>query len=204
MRDEGVSALEKFIPIHAALLAHERAHHDAITHPLYQRFSNRAPINIGTVRAGNWPSSVPESIMVEGRAGLVPGEDLEQTRLALVDVIEEVAVSDPWLREHPPRLEWFSGQFAPAQVDIAHPLVGTLSAAHKYVTGKAANLDASTYGADMRHFVNAGKIPCVMYGAGDVRLAHRPDESVPIADVVTATKTLALTMMSWCGVHNIG
>ena len=48
MRNEGVSALEKFLPIHAAILEHERQHHEAIDHPLYQGFENRAPINIGT------------------------------------------------------------------------------------------------------------------------------------------------------------
>jgi acetylornithine deacetylase/succinyl-diaminopimelate desuccinylase-like protein len=41
-----------------------------------------------------------------------------------------------------------------------------------------------------------------MYGAGDVRLAHFTDESVPIEDVVTATKTIALTVARWCGVDS--
>jgi acetylornithine deacetylase len=70
------------------------------------------------------------------------------------------------------------------------------------VTGDEAKLDAATYGADMRHFLLFGETPCVMYGAGDVRLAHFTDESVPIEDVVTATKTIALTIARWCGVDS--
>lgn len=202
VRNEGVSALEKFLPIHAAILEHERQHHEAIDHPLYERFANRAPINIGTVRSGNWPSSVPESIVVEGRAGLVPGETLEKTKTALVEVIDQVAASDPWLSEHPPLIEWFSGQFTAAETPLDSPLMHTLQNAHLQTTGARPIIDAATYGADMRHFVNIAGIPCLMYGAGDVARAHRPDEFVPISEVKTVARTLALTLVDWCGVHN--
>ena len=56
-----------------------------------------------------------------------------------------------------------------------------------------------TYGADMRHFVNTGEMPCVMFGAGDVRLAHAPDESIPIDDLLTAITTTAVFIANWCG-----
>jgi acetylornithine deacetylase len=199
MRNEGVSALEKFLPIHAAILAHEQAHHDAITHPLYQRFANRAPINLGIVRAGNWPSSVPESLVVEGRAGLVPGESLDETRRALVGVIDDAAARDDWLRAQPPVVEWFSGQFAAAETAVDQPLVRLLAEVHRDLTGAEATCDASTYGADMRHFTNVGGIPCVMYGAGDVRMAHRPDEFVPLPELATLTSSLTLFLVRWCG-----
>jgi acetylornithine deacetylase len=203
VRNEGVSALEKFLPIHAAILDHEQRHHDSITHPLYHSFANRAPINIGTVSSGNWHSSVPESITVEGRAGLVPGETLDDTRAALVEVIERAAASDPWLWEHPPQIEWFSGQFTAAETAIDHPLMRTLQSAHARMTGAAPAIEAVTYGADMRHFVNIGQIPCVMYGAGDVIRAHRPDEFVPISEVQTVAKTLAATLVEWCGAEHV-
>jgi acetylornithine deacetylase len=56
-----------------------------------------------------------------------------------------------------------------------------------------------TYGADMRLLVNVGHTPTVMFGPGDVRVAHRPDEFVPIADLVAVTRTLALTALRFCG-----
>ena len=49
----------------------------------------------------------------------------------------------------------------------------------------------------MRHFVLFGDIPCVMYGPGDVRLAHYTDEYVPISALTVAT-TLAVTIAAWC------
>jgi acetylornithine deacetylase len=54
----------------------------------------------------------------------------------------------------------------------------------------------------MRHFVNFGGIPCLMYGPGDVARAHRPDEFVPVSDVLAVAKTLAVLLVSWCGVEN--
>jgi len=57
-----------------------------------------------------------------------------------------------------------------------------------------------TYGADMRHFVISGGVQCVMFGAGDVRLAHAPDESIPLEDLLTAITTTALLIANWCGV----
>ena len=32
----------------------------------------------------------------------------------------------------------------------------------------------------MRLFINVGDTPCVIFGPGDVRLAHGADESVPL------------------------
>lgn len=198
VRNEGVSALEKFIPIHQAILDHEMEHHRAITHPLFADFVNRAPINIGVVQGGNWASSVPESLIVEGRAGLVPGETLEQTRTALLAVIDEVAQDDPWLREHPPLVEWFSGQFTASETPIDSPIVQVLTDAVAQTSGVTPPYKAATYGADMRHYVNIGNMPCVMYGAGSVDRAHRPDEFVPLDEVAAVARSLALTLATWC------
>ena len=198
VRNDGESALEHFIPIHQAIIAHEMEHHHAITHPLFAGFENRAPINIGVVRAGNWHSSVPESLIVEGRAGLVPGESLEETRHALTKAIDGAVANDPWLQANPPRLEWFSGQFTASETPPESPIVTTLTKALTAIQGSAPGLTAATYGADMRHFVNTGSIPCIMFGAGQVERAHRPDEYVPLDQVGTVATALAITIARWC------
>jgi acetylornithine deacetylase len=199
VRDEGVSAVEKFAYLHRGLLAFEARRNREIEHPLYAGMTNKAPINIGTVRAGAWPSSVPESLVAEGRAGLVPGETLEAFKRQLADEISTVANDDPWLRGHPPRLEWREGQFAPADVAVDSPLVQTLSAAWRRANGSDAPIEAVTYGADMRHYVLVGGMPCVMFGAGDVRLAHAPNESIPLDELFAAITMTAMFIADWCG-----
>ena len=202
-RDEGVSAIEKFSYLHAALLEFEAKRNRELTHPLYAAIANKIPISIGVVHGGSWASSVPESLYAEGRAGLVPGEDLDAFAAEFVAVIDAAADADPWLREHRPKVEWFSGQFAPAEIDHDAPLVRFVLGAHEAATGETGKIEGATYGADMRHFIHAGDIPCVMYGAGDVRVAHFTNESVNIEDIKTVTRTIAHFIAEWCGVSAI-
>jgi acetylornithine deacetylase len=56
------------------------------------------------------------------------------------------------------------------------------------------------YGADMRLLVKHGNTPTVLYGPGDIRKAHAPDEFVPIEELRVATRTLALAILRFCGV----
>ncbi|HEX2281703.1 MAG TPA: ArgE/DapE family deacylase [Thermomicrobiales bacterium] len=200
VRDEGVSAVEKFAYLHQGLLAFEDRRNHEIRHPLYAGKRIKAPINVGIVRSGSWASSVPESLVAEGRAGLVPGEDLSTFKIELAAEIERLAETDPWLRDHPPQLTWLNGQFSPADVEVGSPLVETLRRAWETTSSAPARIEGVTYGADMRHFVITGGVPCVMFGAGDVRLAHAPDEAIPVEDLLTAITTTALFIADWCGV----
>ena len=198
-RNEGVSAIEKFSYLHAGLLAFEARRNAANNHPLYAHLENKIPLSIGTLRAGTWASTVPDLLIADGRAGLAPGEDLESFKSEFAAEVQAIAAGDPWLREHPPRIEWLEGQFAPSQIATDHDLVRLLSSAASAVLPEAPAVSGVTYGADMRHFVNTGGMPCVMFGAGDVRQAHAPNESIVIDDVLKATTVLALFIAKWCG-----
>src|SRR5215211_1343319 len=200
VRDEGVSALEKFVPVFEDLTKLEEERNATLYHPLYEHLRNKVPINVGVVRAGNWASTVPEALVAEGRVGLIPGEEIEPLRELVADRIAAVAGRDPWLEANPPRLEWFGGQFAPAEVPPDAPICEAVKHAHERVTGERPAVEGVPYGADMRLFIRLGGMPCVMYGAGDVNVAHAPDEHVSITELLTATKTVACLLADWCGV----
>lgn len=200
VRDEGVSAIEKFAYLHQGLLEFETRRSAEITHQLYAGMQIKAPINVGVVRGGSWASSVPEWLEAEGRAGLVPGEDLATFKTELAAEIARLAEADPWLRNHPPAVTWLAGQFAPAGVPIDSPLAEALSQAWQETSSTPARIEAVTYGADMRHFVNTGGVPCVMFGAGNVRLAHAPNEFILLEDLLTAVTTTAVLIARWCGI----
>src|SRR5215204_5094460 len=200
VRDEGVSALEKFVPIFENLRELEQERNGVLSHPLYKGVRNKVPINIGVVRAGNCASTVPESLVAEGRVGLIPGEEVDPFKDLVSERIATVAERDPWLREHPPELEWFGGQFAPAEVEPNAPICEAVKKAHERVTGETPAVEGVAFGADMRIFIHFGGIPCVMYGAGDVNVAHAPDEHISITELLTAASTLACLLADWCGV----
>lgn len=199
MRWEGVSAIGKFIPIYQALQALEQERNRWQQDPLFARYALPIPLCIGTLQAGTWASTVPESLSFEGRYGIAVGEDVAEARRLFEQTVATAARADPWLREHPPRVEWWGGQFEPASIPPGHPLVEAVSTAYSEASGAEAQVTGVTYGADMRLLIRHGGTPTVLFGPGDVRQAHRPDEYVPLADLVAATRSLALLAMRFCG-----
>jgi acetylornithine deacetylase len=59
------------------------------------------------------------------------------------------------------------------------------------VTGRRPALLGEPYGADMQMFVNVAGTPCVIFGPGDVKVAHSADEHVPLDEVETCARVLA-------------
>ena len=199
VREEGVSALEKFIPIHNALIELERKRNERVDDPLYENFKLPIPLNMGKIHSGNWPSSVPESLVVEGRYGIEVDEDIESAQKEFTDTLDAVVQVDPWLRKHPPKMEWWGGQFKPARIPVTDPLVETVVSAYSDTTGDSPVLEGVTYGSDMRHLVNLGDTPPVLFGPGDVRDSHKPNEFVLVEDLETTVRTLALSILRFCG-----
>jgi acetylornithine deacetylase len=198
LRAEGVSPLEKFVPVFQAIQALEARRNARPKHEMFRDVELPYPICVGTLRSGIWASTVPESLTFEGRLGVAVDESPEAARSELAAALEEVADQDPWLRVHPPTLEWWGGQFHPAAIPVEHPIVGAVADAHESVAGAPPTLRGMPYGADMRLLVNQGATPTVLYGPGDVRTAHAPDEFVPVAELEIAAKTLVLTMFRFC------
>ena len=112
--------------------------------------------------------------------------------------LARIASEDPWLAEHPPDVEWWGGQFASAETHRDHPIVGCVSEVMRDLTGARPSLEGVPYGADMRLLVNEGRIPTILFGPGDVRQSHRPDEFVPLDDLLLATRALALATLRYC------
>ena len=199
MKWDGINAIEKFSMLQTAIKDLEKRRHEEQTHGFYEDPNQIAPINLGTIHGGEWHSTVPGEVVVEGRFGVFPGESIDDARKALEKAITEAALNDPWMKENPPVVEWFEGQFESGETAVDHPLIETLGNCHKLVTGNSTKIRGVTYGSDLRLFTNHGKMPAVLYGPGDVSLAHAANEYVEIEEVITATKVIALMIIQWCG-----
>lgn len=199
VREEGVSAIEKFIPVYRALMDLERERNERSRDPLYARYALPFALCVGTLRAGTWASSVAESLTFEGRYGVRLGEDLAQARREFEAAVGGAARADRWLKDHPPVVEWWGAQFEPGGIAPDHALVDTVCGAYRSVSGRPARVEGMTYGADLRLLVNLGGTPTVLFGPGDIRQAHRPDEFVPVADLVAVARTLAVAAIRFCG-----
>ncbi|HEV2066063.1 MAG TPA: ArgE/DapE family deacylase [Thermomicrobiales bacterium] len=199
-RNEGISAVEKFIPIFQDLLAWEAERNATLSHPLLDYLDNKFPISVGLVQAGTWASTVPETLIAEGRLGFLPGETIEEMMVQTEARVQKIAEADPWMREHPPVVEWIGGQFASAEVPRDEPIVLAMEWAHMAITGMAPVVRGVSWGSDMRLFTEIGKMPTLIYGAGDEHNIHCPDEYIDIEDILTAVQSLAMMLVDWCGV----
>jgi acetylornithine deacetylase len=181
-RLEGVSAIDRYLPVHAALAAHERALNAAVEHPLMRELELPYPLLVGRLAAGEWSSSVPDRLTFAGRAPVRVGEDPAQARAA---VEAAVRASD----DGHVALRWTGGQFASGETAPDHPFARVVRAAVGAETGREARVAGVPWGADMRLWCARG-IPCVMAGPRGIELAHAVDERVAVADLVSVARTI--------------
>jgi acetylornithine deacetylase len=197
----GASAIDAYLSLHWAL-AELQAERNAVVEPLMREYPVPYPLVIGRLRAGDWSSSVPDLLVADGRLGLRIEEDPADARRQLEERIAEVSAQDPFLRDHPPVVRWSGGQFAGGHLPAGDPLRDLVQEAHADVTGASALRErGAPYGSDLRLYA-AGGIPTLHYGPGDVRLAHGPDESVEIDEIVRVTETLVLATLRACGTED--
>ena len=190
-RREGVSALEKLELLHAALRDDEAARNAAEARPEMRALGLPYPTIIGTIHGGDWASTVPDRVVAEGRYGVRAGQTAAGAVEELRAVIAAACAADPWLRDHPAALEIPGGRFSSAEVPADHPLPVGLAAAAESILGRRPPFVGVPYGADMRLLIHEGATPTVMFGPGDVRVAHAADEHVDLDDVVACARVLA-------------
>jgi acetylornithine deacetylase len=182
MRLEGRSAIDRYVGLHLALQAHERALNRDVRHPAMRALALPYPLSVGRIAGGEWSSSVPDRVEVQGRLGVPLGASLDDARAAFAATLDD--------GEAPPvEVEWTGGQFAPGETDPEHPWVRTVAEAVRAERG-AARLAGVSYGADMRLFCARG-IPTVMVGTGGLELAHAVDERVRVDELAALAQIIA-------------
>ncbi len=194
-RTWGVSAVEKFWPVFRKLEAFEKKRHQGFRHPFYEHYQQGqlvAPLSVGKLHAGNWPSTVPEELVAEGRFGIFPGEDCDAARRAFDNVVRSAGDDDDWLAKNPVAVEWFEGQFEPGETACDAPILEELESCHHELLGNQPKTHGVSYGSDLRLFTRYAEMPAVLYGPGDVALAHAANEWLPLDELVHAAEVFTL------------
>ena len=194
----GFSAINCYVAIHRAL-AELEAQRNLDVEPLMREYPVAYPISIGRVSAGDWASSVPDLLVAEGRMGVRIQEDPAQAKLELEETVAKACAQDPFLQDVPATVSWSGGQFAGGQLPAGHPLRHCVAEAHADATRTERPRErGAPYGSDLRLYASQG-IPTLHYGPGDVRLAHGPNESVDVRELLDVTRTLTLSILRQCG-----
>lgn len=199
-RMSGVSAFDSFLGIDAAIKQFE-AERNANPDPLFRNYEMPFGISIGKLQAGNWSSSVPESLVAEGRMGVLLGEDPADARAAFEERVAAACAKNPWLVDNPAIVTWPGGQFASGSIDQQHEFIDEVSASISDLTGDIPERAAAPYGSDLRLYAGIGGIPTLHFGPGDVRYAHAVREQVNLDELIAVTRSLALLAVRRCGAH---
>ena len=195
LRYEGVSALEKFMLVYQDLVDFERDRNRGVDDPRLSALPVPYPICVGTVRGGQWASTVPESIRAEGRFGVGVREDVTAARRALEARVAACCARDDFLRDNPARVEWWGGQFAPCETPLDAAIVQVARGVARDLGVGGDDVVGVPYGSDLRHLVNAGGTPGILFGPGDVAEAHRENESVGVVELVEGARAVALSVL---------
>jgi acetylornithine deacetylase len=75
-----------------------------------------------------------------------------------------------------------------------------MAGAHQTVSSQSQATWGGPYGSDLRLLTGLGGIPTLHYGPGDAALAHAPDEQVPLDELFTTARALAVLALDVCGV----
>ncbi|ADB51225.1 M20/M25/M40 family metallo-hydrolase [Conexibacter woesei] len=187
----GVSAIDRYLPIHGALAELEQRLNRDVSDPLMAQLELPYPLSVGRVQAGRWSSQVPDRLEFEGRVGVPVGSGAAEVRKLVESTVQAAAGDGP-----PVRLRWTGGQFGAGATPVEHPLTQLVArslGAETSPQATAAPIAGISYGADMRLFTERG-IPCVLAGPGPSRLAHAVDEHVLVADVLRTARMLVRTI----------
>jgi succinyl-diaminopimelate desuccinylase len=119
-------------------------------------------------------------------------EGFDATRAEIVELLESVAREVPEFHYDLRDLMVVH----PTRTPDGSPVVGALEKALQRVLGRSGGLVASPGTYDQKHFARIAGVPhCVAYGPGILDLAHQPDEYCDIADLMNATRVIALAVL---------
>jgi acetylornithine deacetylase len=199
-RYEGVSAIEKSLKVIERLQQLEKDRNAKIVDPLFEKIPIPIPINIGKIKSGDWPSSVPDLAIIEGRIGVSPEETISAAQMEMEACLQELNEQEDWFRENPLQIEWFGGRWLPGNLDADHPLMKSLSESYFDVKGDQPIIEASPWGTDGGILSNVGNTPVVVFGPGVTETAHDANEHIVLDDMFAASEIIALTLLKWCEV----
>jgi succinyl-diaminopimelate desuccinylase len=192
----GVSAIDGMTEVLAAIRRElEPALHARLTAmPVVPDAARRATINVNGVEGGQQVDGVQTPCVADRCRAVFDRRFLfEETFECAKD--EVVALITGALKSMPEVTFELCDLMVvnPVRTPDGSPVIGALDGAIRRVLGSAARLVASPGTYDHKHFARIAGIPdCVAYGPGEIELAHQPDESCAIADILNATKVIAL------------
>ena len=187
---EGANAIEGMARVITALDRELQPRLAERTHAYFMPSSASVNMIDGGVKSNVVPDRC--AIFVDRR--LIPGEDPVATTTEIREIADAAIAGLPGIEV---QVIPAADRFAATMSDPDGTLAQAMLAANAFL-GLSTELTGFSMASDGRHFAAAG-YPTIIYGPGDPRLAHIPDEWVGIDEVLEATRAFALAALAFLG-----
>jgi acetylornithine deacetylase/succinyl-diaminopimelate desuccinylase family protein len=161
-----------------------------ITHPVV----GGPTIGVGTIHGGDKVNMIPALCVAEIDRRTIPGETEEQVLAQFEAAIEKARATHPDVDATPEIVSWGS----PFELRADAPLVETLAVAVAEVTGRDAEQIGFRGTSDARFLAEAGA-DVVVFGPGEIELAHTARESIDLDQLETGALCYALAFARLLG-----
>jgi len=192
VRTSGECAFEHYLKIHDHLRRDEEALNASEDDPLLKALGMPYATSVGRVAGGTFISAVMDGLLVELRMGVAVSETVAEAEARIRRAVDRACDDDPWLADNPPVVTVTSRGFGSARTPVDHPLVKTLRGAHEAEFDAPPTVRAAPFGCDMAGWVRRAGVPMVIYGPGNIELAHAPDESVSLDSCARVSRAMCL------------
>jgi len=207
--EPGVNAIELAARFLMALRDFEGMRCRARSHPLLP--PGLATINPGTIQGGAGMGSdgnpavmtnaamIPDVVTMVLDYKFLPQEDFADVRREFEDFVAHFAATDPWMREHPPKVEWdlWGLHFPPMDTPAEHSLTRAILQNATEQQRKRPEIKGFEPVTDAAHYAGKGVTPVIYGPAGDG--FHGDNECVEIESLIETTKVIAATALDICG-----
>lgn len=194
-----VNPITKGMEVFQAVEAYSIMRESQVSHPLYDGYHHtKVPTGICKFHCGEWPSTIASQAILEGTIECLPGEDIHAIKEDFRKYLMEWSDKDPWLKEHPLKIEWFGLWFDAAEIAPDHPLVNTIVEVTQEIAGITPEPRGGG-GCDLRLPILYGNTPSVLFGPAGAMI-HSTDEYIEFEEVIQCAKVLANIAVQWCGV----
>lgn len=194
---DGVSAIEKLPAVIDALLDVEREFNRIAPNDPAERDRAAFSLVMGKIVGGHYETVTAAEVVLKGgayfshRAGSVQ-DVMKKFRQAIAVPNKR----DPFLSRQPAKLTFLHHDDSTVQspdIPVASAMAATLAR-----RGLDGSVRHGPFCCDMRHLVNQGGIPGIVFGPGTIAQAHKPDEHIPVAEYLAAIGHLIEFIYHWC------
>ncbi len=196
-KKSGIDAIEKALLVRDALKELDKKRRAEVLYPLFDGEADYAcDLNVGILKAGDWPSAVPGWAEMDCRVSFTPKEKMEVVKELIEKTIIQESKGDLWLKDHLPTIKWFGWTAESSEQSPDHPLVQMVKRIAKDECGIDPESKGFPGGLDTRLFIKYGDMPSFCFGPRGDRI-HGVDEFVIIEDIFKVTKILACVILEW-------